>query len=122
MTESRQNTQERVWQIGVLGVSLILLSGVFIWQHRISQHSRGFHLFRAGFLLFTLVFIGLYAQGQLSVVNIFTLLLALGENFDIRVFLMDPVIFILWSFTFVSLFIWGRGVFCGWLRPFGALQ
>jgi len=114
--------QERMWQIGVLVVSLILLSAVFIWQHRISRHSRGFHLFRAGFLLFTLVFIGLYAQGQLSVVNIFTLLLALGENFDIRVFLMDPVIFILWSFTFVSLFIWGRGVFCGWLCPFGALQ
>ncbi len=35
---------------------------------------------------------------------------------------MDPVIFVLWSFTFISLFIWGRGLFCGWLCPFGALQ
>ncbi len=114
--------QERGWQIAVLVGSLILLSGVFIFQQRISAHSRGFHLFRGGFLLFTLGFIGLYAQGQLSVVNIFTLLQTLGHGFDIRVFLMDPLIFILWSFTFVSLFIWGRGLFCGWLCPFGALQ
>lgn len=114
--------QERWWQIGVLGLALLVLTGVFIWQHRISRHSRRFHLFRAGFLVFTLGFIGFYAQGQLSVVNIFTLLLALWQDFDIRVFLMDPVIFMLWSFTFVSLFIWGRGVFCGWLCPFGALQ
>ena len=114
--------QERWWRIGVLGLALLVLTGVFVGQHRISRHSRRFHLFRAAFLIFTLAFIGFYAQGQLSVVNIFTLLLALGKDFDLRIFLMDPVIFILWSFTFVSLFIWGRGVFCGWLCPFGALQ
>ncbi|WP_172150202.1 NosR/NirI family protein [Pseudomonas tumuqii] len=113
---------ERWWQIALLVGALILLSGVFVFQHRISAHSRGFHLLRGGFLLFTLGFIGLYAQGQLSVVNIFTLLQTLWDGFDIRVFLMDPLIFILWSFTFVSLFIWGRGLFCGWLCPFGALQ
>ncbi|MEH6500226.1 MAG: 4Fe-4S binding protein [Pseudoalteromonas distincta] len=114
--------QERAWQVGITLLALVLLTGVFLFQHRISRHSRAFHVFRSGFLVFTLVFLGLYAQGQLSVVNIFTLLLSLGRDFDLTVFLMDPVIFVLWSFTFISLFIWGRGLFCGWLCPFGALQ
>ena len=34
----------------------------------------------------------------------------------------DPMTVILWLFVGVSLLIWGRGTFCGWLCPFGALQ
>jgi len=77
---------------------------------------------RHGFLVYTVVFIGWYALAQLSVVNVFTFVHSLINGFSWDTFLMDPLIFILWSFVAASLLLWGRGVFCGWLCPFGAIQ
>lgn len=106
----------------ILLVGLLVLTIGFSLQKRWLGYSQHFPWIRWTFLFFTLAFIGIYAQGQLSVVNIFTVLLALRDGFDITVFLLDPIIFILWIFTFASLFIFGRGLFCGWLCPFGAMQ
>lgn len=117
----------RIWQdrtlvIVIMGVYLLGLSILFAKQKDIVKHTRLTHSIRFASLVFVLFFIGFYAQGQLSVVNIYTLLLALYNGFKIEVFLLDPVIFILWVFVFISLFIFGRGLYCGWLCPFGALQ
>lgn len=117
----------RIWQdrVAVIAITcgyLLLITLLFIKQTALVKHARLTHVVRGVSLLFILFFIGFYAQGQLSVVNIYTLLLSLFNGFKIEVFLLDPVIFILWVFVFVSLFLVGRGLYCGWLCPFGALQ
>jgi NosR/NirI family nitrous oxide reductase transcriptional regulator len=47
---------------------------------------------------------------------------ALITEFKWDYFLMDPLLFILWCSIAGALLFWGRGPFCGWLCPFGALQ
>jgi NosR/NirI family nitrous oxide reductase transcriptional regulator len=75
---------------------------------------------RVGFLVFTLFVIGWYFNAQLSVVNILAMFNALVSGFDWGYFLMEPLI--LWGSVAAALLFWGRGPYCGWLCPFGALQ
>jgi NosR/NirI family nitrous oxide reductase transcriptional regulator len=118
---------QRIWrdrqvETGALVAMLTLLTGVFFFQKQATRNAPALYWFRIGYLAVTLVFIGWYANAQLSVVNLMALAGALQSGFTWDAFLLDPLVFILWSSVAVALIFWGRGAYCGWLCPFGALQ
>jgi len=118
----QQAWAERQPEILVLSMGLSLLLAILLFQDWLARHPTLLGRVRTGYLLFTLLFIGWYALAQLSIVNVLTFVQSLLHGFSWESFLMDPLMFLLWSFVAMTVLLWGRGVYCGWLCPFGALQ
>ncbi len=109
-------------QIAILGVALAVLTAIFFFQDVLTKYPRTFLWVRRAYLTFTLVWLGWMVHTQLSVVNVLTFFNALLSGFSWDYFLAAPLVFILWCAVAAGLLFWGRGPFCGWLCPFGALQ
>lgn len=107
--------------IGLLMFLTALSSRLFGWQEALARH-RHFAAIRLAILMVTLVFIGWWGQGQLSIVTLLGLLRSLKEGGGVGFLLYDPYSLAIWCFAFAGFLLWGRSYFCGWLCPYGALQ
>jgi len=117
----------RIWRADVLKIgttvaALGALTLIFFFQNFLVRRPTVYVWVRRGYLLFILVWLGWYANAQLSVVNVLTFANSLLTGFSWEYFLSAPLIFVLWASIAAGLLFWGRGPFCGWLCPFGALQ
>lgn len=127
ITAFSQDLWRNVWLDRLPDVVFLLamlgcLGALFFLQDLVAQRRKLYRILRYGFLTVTLLWLGWYAVAQLSVLNVLTFTGALRTEFRWDLFLLEPLIFILWAFVAMSLLFGGRGAYCGWLCPFGALQ
>lgn len=105
----------------LLGIFLLLVLGVFVLRKWSTASERLLERLHLASMLIAVVLLGVTMSAQPSVTQVLTLVDSLIHEWRFELFASEPLIFILWIFIFLTTLYWGRGVFCGWVCPYGAL-
>ncbi len=71
--------------------------------------------------LVSIGFVGFHLMAVPSITQVLTWFHSILFKWEWDLFLSDPFLFLFWIFIIITVFFWGRGMFCGWLCPYGAL-
>ncbi|WP_417721717.1 4Fe-4S binding protein [Salipiger sp.] len=99
----------------------VLIPTLLFFQSRLAG-ARAYPAIRLGILAAVLGFVGWWGQGQLSIVTPLAVLQTALAGGSFAFLLYDPFSLLVWVAAIAGFLLWGRGLFCGWLCPFGALQ
>lgn len=122
----------RIWKSQALPIALfalLLVAVTVVYALRETLTRRSTHknkwpvnAFKYSFWALSIGWIGFGQMAQPSITQVLTWFHALLFQWTWSLFLSDPFIFLFWIFIIATVFLFGRGLFCGWMCPFGSLQ
>jgi len=114
--------QAKLFHILSFTAFLVVIIMVMIFKDWLSKRKRIQDVLRYGILGTSLIYVGLVLKAQPTTTNIVILVNSATElQFPFGLYLLEPYLFLSFIFMFLTLLFWGRGVFCGWLCPYGAM-
>jgi len=105
-----------------VGLYLLLIAGVFAMRRWTTANMKKLHRLHTGVLLATFFGLGVWLHAQPSVTQVLTLVGSAATEWRWSLFLSEPILFVFWIFIALVTIVWGRGVFCGWACPYGAMS
>jgi len=119
--------KERAFEIAGFIVFLLAISAAYASRDKLVRRANRqrrwpVNAFKYTGWVISIGFVGFSAMAQPSITQVLTWFHSLLFQWKWELFLSDPLIFVFWVFIIVTVFIWGRGFFCGWLCPFGSLS
>ena len=116
-----QAWRNRSTEVIVLISLLLFVMGLFTARRFLTGDMLRLKRLHVGVMLASVLLIGVWMRAQPSVTQLLTLADSVIHKWRWDLFFSEPLIFVLWIFIAIVSIIWGRGVFCGWVCPYGAM-
>lgn len=116
-----QAWRNRTLDVIALSVFLLLVASIFVLRRWTTANEKWLDRLHVASMVVSFLMVGVYMGAQPSVTQVLTLIDGVVEDLRVDLFLSEPLIFVSWIFIAITSLVWGRGVFCGWVCPYGAM-